>query len=405
MSSDAISTSTPGLNALNPETILGDVNAAKDDAIKILQQSFKILGTFKADGDQSAAEGTGSPDLEKPTLSQHVNDLSLRIGLLQDALNQLLAQVSKLEIKMRLNELEQQNKNELDKFNEQMEKAAEAAEKNNEAEKKGNVFEAISNWIQAVVSIVSAVITLVSAVGQLITNPVGAAGLIVASVALIGAAAVQVTLAIDATMRAAGQEGFLSEADKEKMNKAVEILGYIAIAGSMIGLVGGVVMALGQAAKTAATITGKEVTKAAAVKLVAQGTKELASKSMNMSISKAATYAFKDSMKELLKLGTRMAIVNATGTAAIKLNEGVGELKVAELKQSASDLQYDADKAEAAMKAIQALITKLRAIIEQLQQDLADLIEQGQQVMMIIFGAIDDTANSMTRIQQEGNPA
>lgn len=400
MSTPSINTSTPALNVLDPGVVLGDLQTAKKEAVSILQQSFKILGTFTADGAQSASEGTGTPDLEKPNLSSKVNDLSLRIGLLQDALNQLLAQVSKLEIKQRLNDLEKENKKQLDKFNEQMEKASAAAEKNKEAEKKGNVFEAISNWIQAVVSVISAVVTLVSAVGQILTNPVGAAALIVAGVALLGAAAVQITLAIDATMVACGKEGFLSDTDKEKMAKAVEILGYIAIAGSMIGLVGGVVVALGQAGKAAATLTGKEVGKLAASKLVATGMKEAAKKSMDMSVARVANYAYKESMSELMKLGTRMAITQAVGNGAKQIVTGVGDMKVADLSQEASDLQAEADKAEAAAAAIAALVAKLQAMIEQLQQELEDLIDQGQQTMAVIFGTIDESSESMTRIQQ-----
>ncbi|WP_414663693.1 type III secretion system translocon subunit SctE [Horticoccus sp. 23ND18S-11] len=391
MNSADVNSRPVGLNVFDPQN-LGDLQDVKSAAIKTLQESFRVVGNFSATGTQSNAQGTGLPDLESPSLSKQVNDLTLRIGLLQDALNQLMQDVSRTEITQRMNELHKENEKELQRFQEQMEKAAEVQEKNTEAEQKGNIFEAVSNWIQAVVSVVSAIITLVSAVGQLITNPVGAAGLIVAGVALIGAAAVQITLAIDATMRAAGQEGFLSEADKTKMAKAVEILGYIALAGSMIGLIGGVVVALGQAGKAAGMLAGKEVSRLAATKLVAAGGKE--------AVAVAAKAAFKESMKPLMQLSLRMGLVEGIGRGTASIVSGVGNLKVADLKQSASDLQAEADQAEAAAKALQAQIAKIRAIIEQLQEELEALVDDAQQTLAIIFGAIDESAESMTKVMQ-----
>lgn len=399
MSFDAVTQARVAPQIFDPQAFTGQIQDAKSAVIKTLQQSVQLLTTKGAEKQTSITKSDGLPDLAAPTFSKQVNDLTLRIGLLQDALNQLMAKVSKQEINQRMNEMQKENQRQLEKFKDQMEKAAEAAKKNKEAEKKGNVFEAVSNWIQAVVSVVSAIVTMISAVGQILTNPVGAAGLIVASVALIGAAAVQITLAIDATMRAAGKEGFLSEADRTKMAKAVEILGYIALAGSMIGLVGGVVVALGQAGKAAGTLAGKEIGRVAAAKLAATGTKELAQKSMNMTIARVAAYAFKDAMQPLLRLGGQMATIQLVGQGVNMTATGVAQEKITDLQKQASDLQAEADLAEAAAKAIQAMVAKLRALIEQLQQELEAMVEQGQQTLAIIFGAIDESAESMTRVQ------
>jgi hypothetical protein len=392
MNPASVNSSAVGLGVLDPQAVVGNLDEVKTSALKTLQDSFRILGNFSANDQRSGAEGTGLPDLEKPNLAQNVNDLTLRIGLLQDALNQLMQQVSKTEIRQRMDELQKENQKQLERFKEQMEKAAEAAEKNKEAQKKGNVFEAVTNWIMAVVSVVTAIVTLVTAVGQILTNPVGAAGLIVAGVALIGAAAVQITLAIDATMRAAGEEGFLSEADKTRMNKAVEILGYIALAGSMIGLIGGVVMALGQAGKAAATLGGKELTRMGAARAMSVG--------KDAALKEATKAAFKEAMKPLTAFSKQLSTIVGIGGASTGITVGVGKERVADIKQEASDLQAEADKAEAATKALQAMITKLRALIEQLQDELENMLEQGQQTMAIIFGAIDESAQSMTRIQQ-----
>jgi hypothetical protein len=402
MNSSSVTTQTVTPNIFDPTTLVGDLAEVKQTALQALQDSFKILGTVSSDGTTSAS-GSGLQELEKPSLNRNVNDITLRIGLLQDALNQLMAQVSKTEIKSRMDEMQKENARQLEKFEEQMAKAAEAAQKNQEAEKKGNVFEAISNWIQAVVSIVSAIVTLVSAVAQILTNPVGAAALIVAGVALIGAAAVQVTLAIDATMRAAGKEGFLSETDRERMNKAAEILGYIALAGSMIGLVGGVVVALGQAGKAAGGLVAKEVGKAAAAKLVATGMKESATatgRATAQAVPRYAMYAFKESMAPLMRLGAQMAVIQAVGQGTNAIVTGTGNLEVAKIQQEASDLQAEADKAEASAAAIQAMISKLQALIEQLQAELEKIVEEGQQTMEVIFGAIDESQQSMTNVIQ-----
>ncbi len=390
-------------HSFNPEVLLGDLQDVRAAAAESLKESFKLLATALS-GKNSAAEANGLQELEAPVnISRNVNDMTLRIGLLQDALNQLMQQVSRTEIKMRMNELQKENQKELQRFEEQMAKAAEAAEKAQESQKKGNIFEAVSNWIQAAISVVSAVFTLISAVGQILTNPVGAAGLIVAGVALIGVAAVQITLAIDATMRAAGQEGFLSETQKEQMQLAAQIMGYIAIAGSMIGLVGGIVVALGQAGKAAGALAGKEIGRLAATKLVATGMKEAATKTTNMTIARVAKYAFEEAMKPLTKLGLQMALVQIAGQSANAINKGVSAHEIAKLDKEASDLLAEADLAEAAAKAIAAQIAKLRALIEQMQEQLEDMVEQGQQTLSIIFGAIDESASSMTRIHQSSS--
>jgi len=117
-------------------------------------------------------------------------------------------------------------------------------------------------------------------------------------------------------------------------------------------------------------------------------------------VAQAAKTAFKESMKPLMQLSLRMGLVEGIGRGTASIVSGVGNLKVADLKQSASDLQAEADQAEAAAKALQAQIAKIRAIIEQLQQDLEALVEDAQQTLAIIFGAIDESAESMTKVMQ-----
>lgn len=402
MNPSQLNPTAPNLAALNLQQTLGDFAEIKENALTSLQKSFRVLAKMPAAvaSSDAAARTDGLPNLDAPTVSRSVNDLTLRIGLLQDALNQLMAQVSKTEIRQRMSELQKENQRQLEKFEKQMAEAAKAAEKAKEAQKKGNIFEAVGNWIQAAVAVVSAVVTMVSAVGQILTNPVGAAGLIIASVALIGVAAVQITMAIDATMRAAGEEGFLSETDRTRMQKAAEIMGYIALAGAMIGLVGGIVVALGQAGRAAGQLAGQEVGKLAAAKMVGIGMKEAAARSMNMSIERVAMYAFKEAMKPMLNYAGQMLLIAAVGKGLNEVNAGAGKERISHIKEQASEAKAEADKAEAAAKALQAQIAKLRALIEQLQQELEHMLEQGQQTLAIIFGSIDESAESMKRIHQ-----
>lgn len=401
MSPTLLSSSPGGPGGLMPPNLLEGIAQSKQDAIRILQQSLSLAGTV---GGERTAGPTGHPhlpELEKPVRSDSINDLSLRLGLLQDALNQLLTQVSRTEIKQRLNTLEKENQKQLEATRAHFESAAAAAAKHQEAERKGHVGEAISNWIQAGISVASMVVTLAAAIAEIADcNPVAATGLIVAAVALEGAAIVQVTVAIDSTIRATGQEGFLSETDRKNMQIAADVLGGIALAASLLGLIAGAVGALVAAARTAAMVTGRTVTLIGASKLVAQGTKEIATRSMNMSVGRAATYTYRNSMQELLKMSGRLAVIHATGAATRTLTKGVGDLQVAALKQDAAELQLEADRADAAAKAVQAMVTKLRSLIEELEAQLESLVEQGQQTMQIIFGAIDESAESLTRIQQ-----
>jgi hypothetical protein len=250
------------------------------------------------------------------------------------------------------------------------------------------------------------VITIAAAIGEAFAGNPGAIGLAVAGVALVGAAAVQMTLAIDATMQAAGHEGFLSAADKERMNIAIHVLGAIAIIGSLLGITGSVLVALGSAAKTASALAMKEVTTLAVTKLVAIGMKESATaagRATAQAVPRYAMYAFKQSMAPMLRYAAQVAFVSAFGQGTNMIVSGAGKLEVAKLQQAASDLQAEADKAEAAAAAIEAMVARLRAIIEQLQSELEKLVEEGQETMNVIMGAIDESQQSMTNVIQSAS--
>lgn len=386
-------TSTRVTGFINP----GVLNDLVHDARDVLNAALTVEPTVHPSDPNATASNV--IDLEAPSTSVSASDIALRIGMLQEALNELMTATSKLEIDGRMKQLDSENKRQLERFEEMLKKAAEALKKQEEGQKKGNIFEAASNWIQAAVSIASGILSIMSGLAQMAVNPVGGAAMMVAGAALIGAGAVQLTLAIDATMEAAGQQGFLSDKDKARMKKAVEILGYIALAASMIGLMGSAMVALNQVGKTMAAQAGKEATRYGTAKMVATGAAEAASKSAAQTASRTAYEAFKTSMDKLTKFAGQMAIIEALGSAATQTVEGVGRLEVAEIEKKASDLQAESDKADAAAKEVAAQIAKLQAIVEQLQQELGEMMEQAEETLAIIYGAIEQSANSMTKIQ------
>ncbi len=234
----------------------------QDAATKVLEQARASL---------TPMDNVGAKILNKiinfalPTLAAPAKgavgaaDIALQIGQLQDMLSQLTAASSKLQIDARMQEKFEAGTRELAKFEEGLTAMREAEAKQKEADKKGNVFDAISNWVQAAVSAVSIVFTLIAAVAQLaagvLTLGAYAPGL-VAGVALFASAAAlgvqlggQVALAIDSTMKACGEAGIMTDAQRETCMEVIKVAGYVSLACGAIGMVGGMAGALSSAAK------------------------------------------------------------------------------------------------------------------------------------------------------------
>ena len=110
-------------------------------------------------------------------------------------------------------------------------------------------WKAVASWVGVAITAASIAVTVIAALGQLaVGNVVSASALFVATAAMGVQLTCQVALAIDATMKAAGNEKGLG-INVEAWTKVMEIAGYVALAASMVGMIGGLVAASSNAAK------------------------------------------------------------------------------------------------------------------------------------------------------------
>ncbi len=247
--SNPLTSGLSGTQALHTE-----LTEIKQEAAKSIEKALTLFGTVNAGG--APVNANGSPSLTAPkSIVTNVSDLTLRIALMQDALDQLMQEVSKNEIKQRLNELNRENQEHLAKVKEQLKEAEKSAQKAREAAQKTNIFKAIANFFKALVDFIVGVFTAVAAIGYALTgNVVAAAGLFVASAALFASSAVNLIMAVDSMVAAAkgSDSGFLNEKALKGMQKTVEILGYVAMAAGMLGGLGAAISGIQSAVKTAA---------------------------------------------------------------------------------------------------------------------------------------------------------
>lgn len=432
---------TQNYTSFDPTQFHQDLNEVRDQAAKSIIKALTTLGTLDSTGDIPG--DSNATVLEPPKgLMMNAADLTLRIGLLQDALNELMQQVSKNEIKGRLNDLNRENAEQVDKMKRQMEEVEKSVKKQQEAAKKSNIFTAIANFFKAIFDLISAVFTAIAAVAYALSgNVVAAAGLFVASAALFASGVCNMVLAIDATIQAAGGKGFLSDQAKANLEKATEILGYIALGASLIsglsvvvqGLRAGASLAakelakagleagrkavmqevmkagtqamkelMGQASKTVSKEIAKEFAEQAAKVAAREGAqaavKEVAKEAARIAINVAVKDLMKEILKPMVQLSLQQAVLGVLTQAPAQIVTGAGELEVANLQEEAAKAQRKADEAEAQAKAIQAMITMLRKLIEQLQNDLQDMMESAMETVSAIFKAADDSSESMKEL-------
>lgn len=426
---------------VDPSLLHKDLQEVRKSTAESIQKALTMLDTLGATGSLPGQEG--APKLAAPnSLLVNVNDITLKIGLLQDALNELMQQVSKNEIEGRMNDLNRENQKQLDKIKTQMEEAKKEIEKQKEAEKKSNIFEAIGNWFKAIFDFVSAIFTAVAAIGYALSgNVVAAAGLFVASAALFASGAVNMVMAIDSTIRAAGGDGFLSEEAKKAMTKATEILGYVALGASLIsglsvivsGVRQGAAMAakelakhgleagrkavmqevlkagaqgirelMGQATKEVSTEVAKnfakEAMKVAAREATNTAVKEVAQEAAKIAVREAVKDVMKAAFRPLIELSMRQAILSGVLQGTNSIVQGAGQYAIADIKADAAEFKRKADEAEAQAKAIQATIEMLRKMIEQLQEDLEAMLESAMETVSAIFNAADESSNSLKEL-------
>ncbi|MBB5037711.1 type III secretion system translocon subunit SctE [Prosthecobacter dejongeii] len=448
-----INTTPSPIPGFDPASLHSTLKEVTKTAGESLTKALTLLSNVDATGVLPSKDGI--LQLAPPKMNLSAMDLTLRIGLLQDALNQLMTAVSKNEIEGRLNELNRENREQLDKMNEQMKEIEKEASKRREADKKVNIFQAIANFFKAIFDVISAVFTAIAAIGYALTgNVVAAAGLFAATAALMASGVINMVMAVDSVIKAAGGGGFLSDKAIAGMTKATEILGYVAMGAAMVGGLGAVVdgirtganMAAGKLAEHGIKMSTKEIMREVvkaggdlfqdiaskgldnvAKELAKEGLEqagkkslstmawELAEETAKKAADKGASHVLKDLAKEtamaaaratiketlfaslepVLRLAARQAITSAVIQGSMQITQGVGGVLVADIREDAAEARRKADEAEALAKAIQAMIELLRKTIEQLQEDLQVMMETSMETISAIFNAADETANSM----------
>jgi hypothetical protein len=438
---------TPG--TVDFQETMAVAQAALKDAYQVLTVSF--LGP-------QAVEVPGATRLEPPKkLSM---DANLLLAQLQDTLNQLLQKVSVNDIKQNLQTQNEANKKQLETMQEAAKAASAAAAKAKETEHKLNVWKAVANWVGVAITAASIACTVIAALGQLaVGNVVSASALFVATAAMGVQLTCQVALAIDATMKAAGNEKGLG-INVEAWTKVMEIAGYVALAASMVGMIGGLLAASSNAAKQAtsqiaqkgAAEVADEAGKKAATEAVEGISKKLATEAVEEVGTEVATEAAEGVGKKLAteaveEAGTEVAtetaekvvknavaktpeqlakeaqstaVKEALKAACKKLVDPldkvavVGKLALAGInfagkqvelnaREEISDFQKEADLKEADAEAMKAMIVKLQAMIQQLQQDLEEQMEKGENVLQSLLTPITDRMRTMeTLIQNIG---
>jgi len=396
----------------DPQALLGDFTEIKREASKSVESALVMLGTVIAGNSLNAGN---VQELPRPSSSMlgGIAELSLRIGLIQDALDQLMQEVSKLGISQRLNQANQTNQEQLAKIEEQVAEMKEAAAKNKEAEEKGNLFQMIGDWVNVAITAISLAITVVAAVaGSIVTGGAAGAALAVAIVALSVTLAAQLTLAIDSTVAYEnGGEGFLGDARGaiETTAMVAGIVGAVAsVATGLVAIGRGISAATAAAAKELGEEATKEAVKGAMKEGVKQALKEGAKESIKRggkevimeAAPKAAYTAFREVASETLKtLGKQASTAGLAQLAAAGIDTG-GTVAKNDLLEAAEEHSKAAKDAEAEAKALEAVVKMLQKVIAQMQEELEAMIDAALQSLDVIFGVIDDTQTSQAKIMQ-----
>jgi DNA anti-recombination protein RmuC len=100
------------------------------------------------------------------------------------------------------------------------------------------------------------------------------------------------------------------------------------------------------------------------------------------------------------KYALQMAATQALSKGVTQIVGAGISLEVAKLNEQAAEAMHEAEKAEAAAKALEAMITMLRKTIEELQAQLEEMLNASMETMSILFQAIDDSSETMKQLHQ-----
>jgi hypothetical protein len=400
-----------GISGTNPQVdlraLLGDFTEIKQEARQSVENALVMLGTVIAG---NSLNRDNLQKLPPPSFSMlgGIAELSLRIGLIQDALDQLMQEVSKVGIGQRLNQADRANQEQLARIDEQVAEAKEAAAKSKEAEEKGNLFQMIGDWVNVAITAISLAITVVGAVlGGIVTGGAATVALAVAIVALSITLAAQITLAIDSTVAYKnGGEGFLGDA-RGALETTAMVAGIVAavasVATGLIAIARGFSAAAGAAAKE----LGEEATQAAVKAATREGVKQAlkesgkeAAKEIMEAAPQAAYTAFKEVAAKTLGTLTKQASVNGIAQLANYGINAAGTVEKNKILIEAEKHKDAAAEAEAEAKAFEAVVKMLQKVISQMQEELESMIDAALQSLDAVFGIIDDTQTSQKKIMQ-----
>lgn len=390
---------------IDPQALLGDTSEIKQEAKKSIEQALQMLGTVIAGNSLEAEEGVQELPPPSSSLLGGVTDLTLKIGLIQDALDQLMQEVSKLGIEQRMNQADQANQQQLEKIEEQAAEMQEAAAKAKEAEEKGNLFQMIGDWVNVAITAIAIAVTAVTAVvAGALTGGVAAVALGVAIAAMSVCLAAQITLAVDSTVAYHNDgQGFMSDDVRGAMETTAMVAGIIGSVASLVSGFAAIAKGVSAALSAAAKELGEEATKAAiqqaAKEGVKAGIKNAADEGMSAA-AQAAKQAYQEAAGATMKTITNLAKTQFVGQLASQAVETGGTIATNEIKQDALAHERNAAEAEAAAKELQAVITMLKKMIEQLQEELEAMMDSAAQSLEVIFGMCDDSQTSMQKIHQ-----
>lgn len=387
----------------DPQALLGDFTEIRREASKSVESALVMLGTVIA-GNSLNAENV--QELPRPSSSMlgGIAELTLRMGLIQDALDQLMQEVSKLGIDQRLNQANRANQDQLAKIDEQVTEMKAAAAKAKEADEKGNLFTMIGDWVNVAITAISLAITVVAAVGgSIFTGGLAGVALGVAIAALSVTLAAQITLAIDSTVAYEnGGKGFLGDA-RGALETTAMVAGIVASVASVATGLFSIARGLSAATMAAGKELGEEATKEAIKAATKEGVKQALKEGSEEGLgaaAKAAFTAYKAMTVETLKvISNQAALVGVQQVALAGINAG-GTFAQNDILEAAEGHKKAAADAEAEAKALEAVVKMLQKVIAQMQEELEAMIDAALQSLDVIFGVIDDTQTSQTKIMQ-----
>jgi Secretion system effector C (SseC) like family len=442
MSSGSIG-SSPNTIAFDPTALLGQLDDVKQQASKSITQALTTLGVVLSG---TNTDSSGKTKLQPPSnLISNVSDMTLRIGLLQEALSNLQAQVTKLQITNRMNESNNQAQEQLDKIQKQIKDAQAAAQKQQEANKKSGIFGAIAHFFGAIFDFITAVVNIIEAIPLAIAgDEAGAAALFASAACLVGAGVCETVLGVDSAMQAATGKGFLSDADKKNLGTAVAVLSAVAAFAAVISGIGVItdgIMAATSAAKTAIAEGAEEAviqgTKEGVVEGTSEALEEVTVQSTESSTkeimdavkqgvgrvlkdifksgtevreeltgaAKAAEDAFRDAAESTLRAlkdaARKTALLNIIGGASPQVISAVGTFVTnpiyAESAQDSKDAQYD----QAEAKAISAAIDKIKKQIQVLEKMLQQMMQSSMQSVTSVLDSANKSEEAVGKLIQQ----